>query len=116
MRLSELPAELPIGRLRWFGLAWLALVVTLGGCAEGARFVRVDEQGGLVVYPLKKDRASIYASPFRAEALKMIEAHCHGAYLITKDGETQPEMRTTGLDADDPLTVKRFWGLQFRCK
>ncbi len=79
-------------------------------------FVRVDEQGGVVVYPLKKDRESIYASPFRAEALKMIAAHCHGAYLITKDGETQSEMRTTGLDADEPLTTRRFWGLQFRCK
>ena len=108
MRCVDLP--------RWLGVAGLAFVATLGGCAEGAKFVRLDEHGGLVVYPLKKDRESIYASPFRAEALKMIEAHCHGAYLITKDGETQPEIRTTGLDADEPLTTRRFWGLQFRCK
>lgn len=107
---------LPLCFLRWVGLLGLTLLAVLTGCAEGARFVRVDEQGGLVIYPLKKDRESIYASPFRAEALKMIEAHCHGAYLITKDGETKPEMRTTGLDADEPLTVRRFWGLQFRCK
>lgn len=108
--------KLPVGLSRWLNVAGLALLATLVGCAEGARFVRVDEQGGVVVYPLKKDRESIYASPFRAEALKMIEQHCHGAYLITKDGETKSEMRTTGLDADEPLTTKRFWGLQFRCK
>ncbi|MBM4133984.1 MAG: hypothetical protein FJ245_09475 [Nitrospira sp.] len=106
----------PLGSPRWFHIAGLLLLAALAGCAEGARFVRVDEQGGLVVFPLKKDRESVYASPFRAEALKMIEQHCHGAYLITKDGETKSEMRTTGLDADEPLTTKRFWGLQFRCK
>jgi hypothetical protein len=96
-----------------FGPIWAAL---LSGCAEWPKFARLDEQGGVVVYPLKKDRESIHASPFREEALKMIDAHCHGSYLITKDGETQPEMRTTGRDADEPLTARRFWGMQFRCK
>jgi len=112
VRRAERFADLP----RWLGVTGLVLLAALSGCAEGARFVRVDEQGGVVIYPLKKNRESIYASPFRAEALQMIEAHCHGAYMIIKDGETKPEMRTTGLDADEPLTTRRFWGLQFRCK
>lgn len=94
----------------------LALLTAGTGCAQGAQFVQADDQGGVVVFPLKKDRESIYASPFRAEALAMIEKHCRGRYLITKEGETQPQTRMTGLDADDLLTTRRFWGLQFRCK
>ncbi|MFM8550906.1 MAG: hypothetical protein ACKOCD_01100 [Nitrospiraceae bacterium] len=91
-------------------------LVSMNGCAEGAKFAQLDEQGGIVVYPLKKERESIYASPSRAEAIKMIEAHCHGAYLITKDGETTSQTRNTGRDGDDLLTVRRYWGMQFKCK
>ncbi len=86
------------------------------GCAEGPRFVQLDERGGTVVYPLKKDRDSVHASPFRAEALTMIEAHCDGPYLITRDGETASQARNTGRDADDPVTVRRYWGMRFSCK
>lgn len=95
----------------------LGLCLGIGnGCAEGVKFAQLDEQGGIVVYPLKKERESIYSSPSRAVAIKMIEAHCHGAYLITRDGETTPQTRNSGKDDDDRLTVRRYWGMQFKCK
>ncbi len=100
------------------GLAALSLMLLFlcAACMEGARFLQLNEQGGVVTYPLKKDRQSIYASPSRAEALKMIEEHCQKGYRIIQEGETQGETRNSGLDADDLLTTRRFWGLQFRCK
>lgn len=101
---------------RWWHGVMLVLLFLTGACAEGARFARVDEGGGVVIYPLKKDRESIYATPFRAEALQKIHEHCHGTYIITREGETTPEMRHTGRDSDEPLTERRFWGLEFKCK
>ncbi|MBM4122073.1 MAG: hypothetical protein FJ249_05735 [Nitrospira sp.] len=100
------------------GAAALPLMVLFlcTACAEGARFLQLNEQGGVVAYPLKKGRQSIYASPFRAEALHMIEERCPKGYRIIQEGETQGETRNSGLDADDLLTTRRFWGLQFRCK
>jgi hypothetical protein len=100
----------------WTAVALAGLVLLASGCAEGARFLEVNEAGGVVAYPLKKDRESIYASRFRADALKMIADHCPKGYRITREGETQGETTNSGLDQDDLLTTRRFWGLQFRCK
>jgi len=94
----------------------LTLLLLCSACMEGARFLQLNEQGGVVTYPLKKDRQSIYSSPFRADALKMIEEQCKTGYRIIQEGETQGETRNSGLDADELLTTRRFWGLQFRCK
>jgi len=102
-----------MGRLT--SIAFLTGVLALTGCMGGARLVQVTDNGGVVTYPLKKDRESIY-SPFRSEALKLIEEQCHGSYRIVKEGETQGVTRNSGLDADDLLTSRRFWGLQFRCR
>ena len=96
-------------------ISLLAGLLAVTGCMGGARLVQVTENGGVVTYPLKKDRESIY-SPFRSEALKLIEEQCHGSYRIVREGETQGVTRNSGLDADDLLTTRRFWGLQFRCK
>jgi hypothetical protein len=85
----------------WPRSALAGLVLLGSGCAEGARFLEVNESGGIVAYPLKKDRESIYTSRFRAEALKMIEDHCPKGYRITREGETQGETRSSGLDAEN---------------
>ncbi|MEW6544827.1 MAG: hypothetical protein AB1411_14615 [Nitrospirota bacterium] len=98
------------------GAAVASLLLLCAACAQGARFLQLNEQGGVVAYPLKKDRESIYASRFRAEALTMIEEHCRKGYRIVREGETKGETRNSGLDADDLLTTRRFWGLQFQCQ
>ena len=96
-------------------ISLLVGLLAVTGCMGGAKLAQVTENGGVVTYPLKKDRESIY-SPFRSEALKLIEEQCHGSYRIVREGETQGVTRNSGLDADDLLTTRRFWGLQFRCK
>jgi len=85
------------------------------GCMSAVNLAEVTEGGGVVTYPLKKDKDSIY-SPFRADALNLIEEQCHGAYRIVKEGETQGVTRNSGLDADDLISTRRYWGLRFRCK
>jgi hypothetical protein len=98
------------------GVLLVGMLVSVTGCLDGARFARLDDQGGVVIYPLKKERESIYAGRFRADALKMIEEHCHGSYLIVREGETASQTSNLGLDSEDLLTTRRFWGLQFKCK
>jgi hypothetical protein len=98
--------------IRTFFLAGLLMIT---GCMEGAKMVRVTDSGGIVSYPLKRDAETIY-SPFRPEAMKLIEAQCGGSYRIVREGETKGTTRNSGLDADDLVTTRRFWGLQFQCR
>jgi hypothetical protein len=92
----------------------LAGLLAITGCMDGARLVRVTDDGGIVSYPLKREGETIY-SPFRPEALRLIEGQCRGSYRIVREGETKGTTRNSGLDADDLITTRRFWGLQFRC-
>jgi len=93
----------------------LATLFMITGCMSGVNLAQVTENGGIVTYPLKRDSDNIY-SPYRAEALKVIQEQCHGAYRVVREGETQGVTRNSGLDADDLITTRRFWGLQFRCQ
>ena len=117
-----MPLVRPNNSIEWgditqrLGVVLLAMLLMTAGCAEGARFVQVSDSGGVVAYPLKKDQESIYASPFRADALKMIEQHCGKSYTIVREGETQGQSRRSGKEGEDEVTTQRFWGLQFRCK
>ena len=87
------------------------------GCAEGAKLVQVTDSGGVVTYPLKRDRESIYASPFRGDALTLIDQQCGGRYTIVREGETKGRSYASGREGgDDEIATQRFWGLQFRCK
>lgn len=101
---------------QWPLVVLLALSLVETGCAEGARFAQVSDEGGVVTYPLKKDRESIYASPFRTDALNMIEQRCGKSYTIVREGETQGQSRRSGREGEDEVSTQRFWGLQFRCK
>lgn len=101
---------------RWPRAILLTMLVVVIGCAEGARLVQVTDRGGVVVYPLKKDRESIYASPFRADALTMIEQHCGKSYTIVREGEAEGQRRRSGREGEDEVSTQRFWGLRFRCQ
>jgi hypothetical protein len=94
----------------------LAMLLLETGCMEGAKLARVTDTGGVVTYPLKKDRESIY-QPFRDDALKLIEERCQGGYIIVREGETKGHRYTSGReDSDEGIASQRFWGLEFRCK
>lgn len=96
--------------------AWLLILLVANGCVEGAKLAQVTDSGGIVTYPLKKDRESIYASPFRADALKLIEQRCGGSYNVIREGETHGHSRRAGKEGEDEVSTQRFWGLEFQCK
>jgi hypothetical protein len=86
------------------------------GCMGGAKLAQVTDEGGVVTYPLKKGRESIYSN-FRNDALKLIEEQCKGAYMIVREGETKGHSYASGREGgDDEIASQRFWGLRFKCK
>lgn len=99
-------------RGRW---ALLLLPLLWTGCVDGAKLVQATDRGGTVVYPLKKDQESIY-SPFRSDALALMDEYCHGNYVIVREGETRGQAYPSGREGEEQVSVRRFWGLQFRCK
>ena len=97
-------------RLRLFLVA-----LALSGCVQEAKLVQVTADGGVVTYPLKRDAVSIF-SPYRTEAFSLIEHHCLGKYAIVREGETKSVSYAPGLEGEDPIVTKRYWGIQFRCQ
>jgi hypothetical protein len=92
-------------------VVWSAL---LWGCAEGVKLAQVTESGGIVTYPFSETGHLL--SPFRREALQMIEKRCNGASRIVKEGEAKGRSRINENSAGGELVSERRWGIQFECK
>src|SRR5687767_5971380 len=69
-----------ISRSRVGPLAVTASMLLLSGCSEGLRLVQSSESGGIVVYPFKETGSLL--SPFRKDALQLMQQHCGGSYRI----------------------------------
>ena len=72
------------------------------------------DTGGVVIYPFKERGALL--SPFRKEALQMMEQHCGGPHRILREGENEgphPDQRdVSGMEE----IRERRWGIEFECK
>lgn len=94
----------------------LLLILLAAGCGEGAKLVQETESGGIVTYPFKGDRGNVF-TPFRAEALELIEKRCGGRYTIVKEAEARGRSRVVESAAGVQETIaERRWGIQFQCK
>lgn len=96
------------------GLSACLALVALGGCSEGLHMVQSSETGGVVVYPFKEQGALL--SPFRKEALQMMEQHCKGPYRIRREGETKGRSRINENVSGMEEIRERRWGIEFECK
>ena len=86
-----------------------------GGCGEGVKLVRETESGGgIVTYPFKENGHLL--SPFRKDALQMIDKRCKGASRIVREGEAQGRSRMNESTAGAEVIHERRWGIQFECK
>ncbi|HJU04316.1 MAG TPA: hypothetical protein VJ692_04125 [Nitrospiraceae bacterium] len=92
-------------------MAWSAL---LWGCAEGVKLAQQTESGGIVTYPFAETGHLL--SPFRREALQMIEKRCKGASRIVKEGEAKGRTRINENAGGAEEVRERRWGIQFECK
>ncbi|HEY7532845.1 MAG TPA: hypothetical protein VH681_08735 [Nitrospiraceae bacterium] len=78
--------------------------------------IQEQEDGGVVVYPFKSDQGYL-VSPFRKDALSLIQKKCAGGYTITREGETKGRSRTAGPGVGgEEMVRERRWGIEFRCK
>ena len=99
----------------WSSLA-VIFVITLAGCAEGAKLIQEREDGGVVVYPFKGEQGSMLSS-FRQDALALMKEKCGGPYTITREGETKGRARMVSpIEGAQEMVQERRWGIQFQCK
>jgi hypothetical protein len=91
------------------------LVLLLAGCAEGAKLVQDNGDGGVVTYPFKGEQGAMLSS-FRTEALTLIKDTCGGAYSIMREGEAKGRARVAGVEGGQEIVRERRWGIEFRCK
>src|SRR5688500_10462309 len=68
-------------------LAVMLVTVALCGCSEGVRLVQSGESGGIVIYPFKESGSLL--SPFRRDALQMMQQHWGGSYRLVGEGESE---------------------------
>lgn len=93
-----------------------AMLLILLGCAEGAKLVQDNGDGGIVVYPFKGEQGWMLSS-FRKDALALMKEKCGGAYSIVKEGETKGRARITSpVQGSQEVVQERRWGIEFRCK
>ncbi|WP_447978952.1 hypothetical protein [Candidatus Nitrospira bockiana] len=86
----------------------------LVGCAQNAVLERRYDHGGVVVYPFKETGAVL--SPFRRDALRLMEEHCRGGYRIVREGETRGRSRVSEHVGGADVIEERRWGIEFECK
>ena len=99
----------------WSSLAVL-FVITLAGCAEGAKLVQEREDGGVVAYPFKGEQGPMLSS-FRKDALALMKEKCGGPSTIAREGETKGRSRVVGaVEGAQEIVQERRWGIQFQCK
>jgi hypothetical protein len=95
----------------------LVLFLICAGCSEGATLVRESPTGGIVTYAFKEDRGGALFSPYRKEALEIIEKKCPAGYAIVTEGEARGHRSVSGIvEGTEDETRHRRWGLQFKCK
>jgi len=99
----------------WSSAAFGCLAVLLMSCGEGAKFMQLTENGGVVVYPFKGDNHLV--SSFRRDAFRLIEQQCPAGYSIVKEGEAKGRSRIAGpVQGAEEVIRERRWGIEFRCK
>jgi hypothetical protein len=100
---------------RWSSLLAMSGLFLLG-CVEGAKLVQETDSGGIVVYPYKGELGPA-TSPFRPDAIQLIERRCRKGYQILREGETKGRNRVIESAGGIPEVVaERRWGIQFSCK
>ena len=93
--------------------ALFMLVAT--ACGGGAQLIYTDGSMGVVTYPFKGGQGHL-SSPFRAEALAIVEQQCRGKYTILKEGEAKGRNRVVHSAAGQDVITERRWGIRFRCE
>lgn len=100
-------------RLVLFGAAFL-----MAGCSQAVLMEQESAQGGVVTYSYKQDRGGPMGSPYRKQALDLMQAKCAGGSRLLREGEvrgyTSAGMGT--IEGTEDEERGRRWGIRFECK
>ena len=91
------------------------LICASTGCSDAVRLTQETESGGIVTYLYKEDRGGPMGSPYRREALNIIDQKCPGGYRVIRDGEVKGST-VSSVEGQEGEVTGRRWGIQFRCK
>ena len=100
----------------WGKVIGLAMLVVSVGCSQAVLLTHETDQGGVVTYLFKEDRGGPMGSPYRRDALKVIEGKCPAGYLVIEDGEVQGYSSMSTVGGAEGEVSGRRWGIKFRCK
>ena len=93
-----------------------AVSLLLSGCSDAVQLTRETADGGVVIYLFKEDRGGPMGSPYRKEALKVIEKKCPAGYTVLRTGEVEGYSSISSVEGQEGETAGRRWGIQFQCK
>jgi len=101
---------------QWASVAWLVVCVTCAGCSDAVKLIRSTESGGVVTYSYKEERGHLF-SPYREEALRVMQRQCHGSYRIVREGEAKGYSSVSSgiVEGTEGEIRGRRWGIQFEC-
>ena len=102
---------------QWRWLLCCAVFLT-AGCSQAVLMEQESAQGGVVTYSYKQDRGGPMGSPYRKQALDLMQAKCGGGSRLLREGEvlgyTSAGMGTVEGTEDEERG--RRWGIRFECK
>ena len=101
---------------QWAKVIGSAVLVLSVGCSQAVLLTHETEQGGVVTYLFKEDKGGPMGSPYRRDALKLIEEKCPSGYIVLKDGEVQGYSSMSSVGGAEGEVSGRRWGIEFRCK
>ena len=100
-------------RLAYGSVAVITLVCT--GCSDAVLLTQETEAGGVVSYLFKEERGGPMGSPYRKEALALVEQKCPGGYSVVREGEVKGSGSLSSVAGREGDVIGRHWGIQFRC-
>ena len=99
----------------WSSAVLSSMALLLMSCGDGAKFLQLNDNGGVVVYPYKGDNHLV--ASFRRDAFRLIEQQCPAGYSIIKEGEAKGRSRVSApVQGAEEVIYERRWGIEFRCK
>lgn len=105
-------------RINRWRLALCGAMFLAAGCSQAVLMEHESEQGGVVTYSYKQDRGGPMGSPYRKQALDLMQAKCAGGSRLVREGEvrgyTSAGMGT--IEGTEDEERGRRWGIRFECK
>lgn len=96
-------------------LAVLSVGVLCAGCAQSAKLTRETPTGGVVTFPYQKEGDRL-SSPYRTEALTLIEQKCGKTYKIAREGEVARVNAVADKAWRGQMSGDRLWAIEFACR